>query len=69
MRTKAIIRLLFTVGVITWLALLFAEISIVFTSTTNLASGVPAWLPDVLLDLFILALFFYYKLKFDKDDV
>lgn len=69
MRTKAIIRLLFTVGVITWLALLFAEISIVFTSTTNLAPGIPAWLPDVLLNLFILALFFYYKLKFDKDDV
>lgn len=69
MRTKAIIRLLFTVGVITWLALVFAEISIVFSSTNNLTSGIPAWLPNVILNLFILSLFFYYKLKFDRDDV
>jgi len=69
MRTKAVIRLLFTVGVLTWLALVFGEISVVFASTSNMASGIPLWLPDVLLDLFILSLFFYYRLKFDKDDV
>ena len=69
MRTKAIIRLLFTVGVITWLALLFTDLSIVFSSTNNLHSGIPNWLPNVILDLFILALYYYYKLKFDRDDV
>lgn len=69
MRTKAIIRLLFTVGVLTWLALVFTDIYIVFTSTNNLESGLPSWLPNVILDLFILALYYYYKLKFDRDDV
>lgn len=69
MRTKAIIRLLFTVGVITWLALLFTDLSIVFSSTNNLESGIPSWLPNVILNLFILALYYYYKLKFDRDDV
>jgi sigma-B regulation protein RsbU (phosphoserine phosphatase) len=69
MRTKAIIRLLFTVGVITWLALVFTDLSIVFSSTNNIQSGIPNWLPNVILDLFILALYYYYKLKFDRDDV
>lgn len=69
MRTKAIIRLLFTVGVLTWLALVFTDIYIVFTRTNNLQSGLPSWLPNVILDLFILALYYYYKLKFDRDDV
>ena len=69
MRTKAIIRLLFTVGVITWLALVLTDLSIVFSSTNNLQAGLPSWLPNVILDLFILALYYYYKLKFDRDDV
>ena len=69
MRTKAIIRLLFTVGVLTWLALVFTDLSIVFSSTNNIDSGIPNWLPNVILDLFILALYYYYKLKFDRDDV
>ena len=69
MRTKAIIRLLFTVGVITWLALVFTDLSIVFSSINNIHSGIANWLPNVILDLFILALYYYYKLKFDRDDV
>lgn len=69
MRTKAIIRLLFTVGVLTWLALVITEISIVFSSSTNIVSGLPSWLPNVILNLFILSLYYYYKLKFDRDDV
>lgn len=69
MRTKAIIRLLFTMGVVTWLALAFSGISIVLGSSNNIPSGVPAWLPNVILNLFILSLYYYYKLKFDRDDV
>jgi phosphoserine phosphatase RsbU/P len=69
MRTKAIIRLLFTVGVLTWLALVLTDIYIVFSSSNNIPSGLPSWLPNVILDLFILALYYYYKLKFDRDDV
>lgn len=69
MRTKAIIRLLFTVGVVLWLALVFVDLSIVFGSSNNLPSGIPSWLRNVILDLFILSLFFYYRIKFDRDDV
>lgn len=68
MRRKAIIRLLFTVGVITWLALLLSDIFIVVASGNNIPSGMPAWLPNVILNLFILSLYYYYKLKYDRDD-
>src|SRR5690606_29588410 len=35
----------------------------------NIPSGMPAWLPNVILNLFILSLYYYYKLKYDRDDV
>ncbi len=68
MRTKALSRLLFAVGVITWVALLFADISIVFSSKRNLPAEVPTWLPGVILNLYVIALYYYYKLKIDRDD-
>lgn len=69
MRAKAITRLLFTVGVISWLALLFTDISIVFSSTTNIKPDIPVWLPRVILNLFILSLYYYYKFKVERDEV
>ena len=69
MRTKAIIRLLFMVGVITWLALVFTDISIVLSATNNIKSDIPFWIPAVILNLYILSLYYYYKLKIDRDEV
>jgi sigma-B regulation protein RsbU (phosphoserine phosphatase) len=69
MRTKAIIRLLFTVGVITWLALVFTDISIVFSSTSNIKPDIPLWVPNIILNLFILTLYYYYKFKIERDEV
>ena len=68
-RTKAITRLLFTVGVITWLALVFTDLSILFSSVNSIKPDVPIWLPGVILNLFILSLFYYYKLKIEMDEV
>lgn len=56
------------VGVITWLALLFTDISIVLSSTNNIKPDLPVWLPGVILNLFILSLYYYYKLKIERDD-
>ncbi len=70
MRTKAIIRLLFTLGVVTWLALVFTDISIVFSSVSgNVKQEVPLWIPDFLLGMFILSVFYYYRLKVDRDEL
>jgi hypothetical protein len=68
-RTKAITRLLFSVGVITWLALVLTDLSIQVSSANNIKPEVPVWLPGVILNLFILALFYYYKLKIERDEV
>jgi serine phosphatase RsbU (regulator of sigma subunit) len=57
------------VGVITWLALVFTEISIVLSATNNIKSDIPSWLPAVILNLYILSLYYYYRLKIDRDEV
>ncbi len=68
MRTKAITRLLFFVGAITWLALVVADFSAVFSTSNDLNSEIPVWLPQVILNLYILALYYYYKFKIERDD-
>ncbi len=69
MRSKAISRLLFTVGVITWLALLFTDISIHLEFAHKTNPDVPVWLPGIILNLFIISLFYYYKIKIERDEV
>ncbi|HET6540477.1 MAG TPA: GAF domain-containing SpoIIE family protein phosphatase [Chryseolinea sp.] len=69
MRSKAISRILFSVGVITWLALLFTDISILLSSVNNIKPDVPIWLPGIILNLFIVSLFYYYKIKIERDEV
>lgn len=69
MRTKAIIRFLFFLGVVTWLAFVFTDISIVFSATSEVQPDIPTWLPRVFLSLFILSLFYYYKYKIERDDI
>lgn len=68
MRAKALSRLLFVVAVITWVALLFTDVSVVFSVKNNLKTDIPTWLPGVILNLYLLALYYYYKLKIDRDD-
>lgn len=68
MRAKALSRLLFIVGVIAWIALVFTDISIVFSVKNNLAPEVPRWLPAILLNLYILTLYYYYKFRIDRDE-
>ena len=69
LKAKAVTRLLFTVGVITWLALLLTDISIIFSSVNKIRPDIPLWLPGVILNLFILAVFYYYKFKVERDEV
>jgi phosphoserine phosphatase RsbU/P len=68
MRAKALSRLLFVIGVITWIALLFTDISLVFSVKHNLPAEVPRWLPAILLNLYLFTLYYYYKFKIDRDE-
>src|SRR5690606_24614256 len=57
-------------GVLTWLALVFTDISIVFSATSgnSIRQDIPLWLPGLILNLYILSIFYYYKLKIDQDE-
>jgi phosphoserine phosphatase RsbU/P len=68
MRTKALSRLLFTVAVFTWLALVFTDLSILFSVSNGLKPEIATWLPRVILNLYIIVLFYYYKLKIERDE-
>lgn len=68
LKSKAIIRLAFLGSVIAWLILVFSDIMVLFSDMKGLPPGVPVWLPRVMLDLFIICLFYYYKYRVERDE-
>lgn len=69
MRTKAITRLLFTVSAVAWLVLVFTDLSVQISLANDLPPEVPAWLTGLVLNLFIVSLFYYYRVKIERDEV
>jgi phosphoserine phosphatase RsbU/P len=69
MRIKALTRLLFILSGITWVALLFTDLSVVFSVKNNLEPGIPAWMPGLLFNLFLVLLYYYFKYKIDRDEL
>jgi phosphoserine phosphatase RsbU/P len=68
MRSKAITRITSLGAAVCWLVLVFSEITIIFSDMKGLNPDVPKWLPQVMLDLYVICLFYYYKFKIEKDD-
>jgi phosphoserine phosphatase RsbU/P len=68
LKSKAIIRLAFLGSIIAWLVLVFSDITVLFSDMKGLPPGVPIWLPRVMLDLFIISLFYYYKYRVERDE-
>lgn len=60
--------MLFVIGVIAWIALLFTDLSVVFSAKNNLPQEVPTWLPGIILNLYLITLYYYYKFKIDRDE-
>ncbi len=69
MRIKALTRLLFILSGITWVALLFTDLSVVFSVKSNLESGLPTWLPGLMFNFFLVVLYYFYKFKIDRDEL
>ncbi len=55
-------------ALIFWVVLAFSDITVLFADIKALPSDVPQWLPQVMLDLFIISLFYYYKFKIERDE-
>lgn len=68
MRAKALIRLLFLVAAISWVALVFTDLSVVFSLKNNIKPEIPIWLPGIIFNIYLLAVYYYYKLKIDRDE-
>lgn len=68
LKSKAIIRLTFLGSIIAWLILVFSDITVLYSDMKGLPPGVPIWLPRVMLDLFIICLFYYYKYRVERDE-
>jgi sigma-B regulation protein RsbU (phosphoserine phosphatase) len=69
MRSRAVSRIFLLVGMITWLALLFTDLSVLYSTYNLLKPEVPVWLPALFLNLYVLSVFYYYKYKIERADV
>lgn len=69
MRTKALTRLFFVITGIAWVALFFTDLSVVFSIKTGIQPDMPTWVPGLLFNIFLIGLYYYYKLKIDRDEI
>ncbi len=53
---------------IAWVILVFSDVTVIFSDIRGLTSDIPLWLPRVMLDLYILSLFYYYKFRIEHDE-
>ena len=67
-KTKALIRLTFLASLVAWVILVFAHVTVLYSDMRSLPADLPHWLPRFMLDLYIIALFYYYKFKVERDD-
>jgi len=67
-KTKALTRLAFMGAAITWLVMVFSDVTVMFSDLKVLTPDVPLWLPRVMLDLYVICLFYYYKFKIERDE-
>ena len=66
MRPKVVIRLSTLFAIITWLALVFSELSVVFSAKSNIAPSISEDWPPVMLSLFILSVFIFFKYRIER---
>jgi sigma-B regulation protein RsbU (phosphoserine phosphatase) len=67
-RTKALMRLTLLGSVICWLVLAFSDATILFSNIKGLKPDVPTWLPGVMLDLYVICQFYFYKFRIERDE-
>jgi len=65
---KAIIRLTSLGAAIAWIILFFSDLTILFSETKGLTPDIALWVPRVMLDLYVLFLYYHYKFRIEKDE-
>jgi sigma-B regulation protein RsbU (phosphoserine phosphatase) len=67
-KTKALTRLTFLGASVSWLVMVFADVTVLFSDLKGLTPDVPLWLPRVMLDLYALSIYYYYKFRIERDE-
>lgn len=68
MKTKALARFTFLAAIVAWLVMVFSDVTVLFSDLKALIPDIPVWLPKVMLDLYIISLYYYYKFKIERDE-
>lgn len=68
MKTKALARFTFLAAIVAWLVMVFSDVTVLFSDLKGLIPDIPVWLPKVMLDLYIISLYYYYKFKIERDE-
>lgn len=58
---KNVVRLALSVGIVSWLSLLISDLVSLFGDRNNLSSGIPEGVHTLLMGLFFVAVFYYYR--------
>jgi len=67
-KTKALIRLTSLVAIIAWVILVFSDVTVIYSDLKSLPPDIPTWLPRLMLDIFIVSLFYHYKFRIERDE-
>jgi len=67
-KTKALARFAFLAASVAWLVMVFSDVTIILSGLKDLTPDLPTWLPKVMLDLYVISLFYYYKFKIERDE-
>lgn len=68
MGSKTIARFTLLCAGISWVVMVFADATILFSDIHGIPPGIPKILPQVMIDVFIISLFYYYKFKIERDE-
>lgn len=63
---KSILRLTFSLALVSWALLVVSDLTILFGAINNVQTGISPELPSLALDLFFVSVYFYYKFKIGK---
>ena len=68
MTNKTAYRLILAGSIVFWIVMVMSDLAILFSDLRGVNAGVPEFLPHILLDMFTVSVFIYYKLKIERDE-
>ena len=61
-------RISFLGANVAWLVMVFSDVTLLFSDLKGLTADIPIWLPKVMMDVYVISIYYYYKFKIERDD-